>query len=421
MGGYLFGSWRSLFKSSYRVISGPIDDSHDLILPLRDVLSWEYSSARHCSSFFLHCTPSAAHVLRCTLRMTKCGDCWFEPNSQNERERRIIFILNNPLDPSDLQHLQSILSLESERRSNGLKLFRMLTDHEGRMRLIGSAEDVKKLDQRSVSGEQSTEGCDQIVDLAGVMEGVPGAATKLVVYPPPPAVGGMVVTREDLACLDEGEFVNDVIIDFYLKYLVSEKLPREDSSRIHIFSSFFYQRLSQRGERDSPRIPIQKRRHMRVRTWTRHVDLFSKELVFVPINEAAHWFLAVIYFPAGENCPTKNTRCWQPPDPAIDGDLSEGAPEVQGLEKELQESGKNDENSGERNEEMASAEPAEDETPASCDRARRKHCSNQPCILIMDSLNGASRTEVTKTLRGFVCWSISCHNLSCFYYFFPFF
>uniref|UniRef100_UPI00358F376C sentrin-specific protease 6-like isoform X2 n=1 Tax=Myxine glutinosa TaxID=7769 RepID=UPI00358F376C len=381
---------------------GPVDDSPDLILPLRDVLSWEHSSARHCSAFFLRCTPSAAHGLRCALRMTKCGDYWFEPSSQNERERYIIFILNNPLDPSDLQHLQAILNFESERRSNGVKIFRTLSDHEGRLRLIGSAEDVKKFHQRSSSGEQNTEGCDQIVDLAGLVEGGPGAATKLVVYPPPPAVGGMVVTREDLACLDEGEFVNDVIIDFYLKYLVSEKLPREDSSRIHIFSSFFYQRLSQRGERDSPRIPIQKRRHMRVRTWTRHVDLFSKELVFVPINEAAHWFLAVIRFPARQNSPTTNMGCRQSPDPASGGDLSEGAPGVQELEKELQESGKTGENRGEGNEEMASAEPAEDETPASCDLARRKNCSNQPCILIMDSLNGASRAEVTKTLRGYL-------------------
>uniref|UniRef100_A0ACB8FH94 Uncharacterized protein n=1 Tax=Sphaerodactylus townsendi TaxID=933632 RepID=A0ACB8FH94_9SAUR len=39
----------------------------------------------------------------------------------------------------------------------------------------------------------------------------------LMVYPPPPAKGGLGVTREDLECLDYGEFLNDVIIDFYLK------------------------------------------------------------------------------------------------------------------------------------------------------------------------------------------------------------
>lgn len=40
---------------------------------------------------------------------------------------------------------------------------------------------------------------------------------RLLVYPPPPAKGGITVTNEDLRCLKEGEFLNDVIIDFYLK------------------------------------------------------------------------------------------------------------------------------------------------------------------------------------------------------------
>ncbi len=40
---------------------------------------------------------------------------------------------------------------------------------------------------------------------------------RLFIYPPPPSTGGITVTSDDLACLDEGEFLNDVIIDFYLK------------------------------------------------------------------------------------------------------------------------------------------------------------------------------------------------------------
>lgn len=38
-----------------------------------------------------------------------------------------------------------------------------------------------------------------------------------MVYPPSPAKGGISVTNEDLHCLNDGEFLNDVIIDFYLK------------------------------------------------------------------------------------------------------------------------------------------------------------------------------------------------------------
>lgn len=76
-----------------------------------------------------------------------------------------------------------------------------------------------------------------------------GPVEKLIVYPPPPAKGGISVTNEDLHCLSEGEFLNDVIIDFYLKYLVLEKLKKEDADRIHIFSSFSINALiRERGE-----------------------------------------------------------------------------------------------------------------------------------------------------------------------------
>ena len=30
---------------------------------------------------------------------------------------------------------------------------------------------------------------------------------------------------------------------------------------------------------------LAQRRHLRVKTWTRHVDLFSKDFIIVPINE----------------------------------------------------------------------------------------------------------------------------------------
>ena len=45
----------------------------------------------------------------------------------------------------------------------------------------------------------------------------PSLSSRLIVYPPPPAKGGISVTNEDLHCLNNGEFLNDVIIDFYLK------------------------------------------------------------------------------------------------------------------------------------------------------------------------------------------------------------
>ncbi|PIO30389.1 hypothetical protein AB205_0064350, partial [Aquarana catesbeiana] len=40
-----------------------------------------------------------------------------------------------------------------------------------------------------------------------------------------------------------------------------------------------------------------ERRHQSVKNWTRHVDIFTKDFIFVPVNENSHWYLAVICFP----------------------------------------------------------------------------------------------------------------------------
>lgn len=39
--------------------------------------------------------------------------------------------------------------------------------------------------------------------------------------------------------------------------------------------------------------------HANVAKWTRRVDIFSKDFLFVPICEQLHWTLAIICLPAG--------------------------------------------------------------------------------------------------------------------------
>uniref|UniRef100_A0A8B9R6L4 Ubiquitin-like protease family profile domain-containing protein n=1 Tax=Astyanax mexicanus TaxID=7994 RepID=A0A8B9R6L4_ASTMX len=110
---------------------------------------------------------------------------------------------------------------------------------------------------------------------------------RLIQYPPPPSKGGITVTSEDLECLRDGEFLNDVIIDFYLKYLQQERADQEVASRSHIFSSFFYKQLTRKDNisEEERRNITQYRRHRRVKTWTRHVDIFSKDFLFIPLLE----------------------------------------------------------------------------------------------------------------------------------------
>ncbi|KAL7299307.1 hypothetical protein TKK_0007887 [Trichogramma kaykai] len=126
-----------------------------------------------------------------------------------------------------------------------------------------------------------------------------GNAKILAIYPKPPAKGGICITSEDYMCLAAGEYLNDIIIDFYLKYVQEEVLSPKDRDRTHIFSSHFYTRLAKvpdsvNGCED---ISLAEKRYAGVHRWTKNINIFEKDFVIVPINQHFHWYLAIICFP----------------------------------------------------------------------------------------------------------------------------
>ncbi|VDN16677.1 unnamed protein product [Dibothriocephalus latus] len=74
----------------------------------------------------------------------------------------------------------------------------------------------------------------------------PSLSLKLnrFVYRPPGSSDGILLTTEDVACLTPGSFLNDTIINFYLKYLFFEQLSAFQRQATHLFNCFFYSRLS---------------------------------------------------------------------------------------------------------------------------------------------------------------------------------
>ncbi|XP_017930219.3 sentrin-specific protease 7 isoform X4 [Manacus vitellinus] len=233
-----------------------------------------------------------------------------------------------------------------------------------------------------------------------------GAVKNLIVYPPPPAKGGLGVTREDLECLEYGEFLNDVIIDFYLKYLLLEKAPKRLADRTHIFSSFFYKCLT-RTEKTSEgdvKVSVAQRRHRRVRTWTRRINIFSKDYIFVPVNEESHWYIAVICFPwleeaVYEECPPQNSLSHQSPLRSESENTRPGSVFFKGEEEMdsnriLFSKGGN---------EIAAAASVLDSaiSKISLSNSKRQICK-RPCILILDSLKAGSVQKTVQVLREYL-------------------
>lgn len=308
-------------------------------LQASELISCEWCNVRKLPVLFFQTTPEECVRLRTQLNMSQeKGAQWYDCAGDQSDEKFIVLIFENGLAMKEQMILEDILG-EIGRTNNLSNFPTKLSFEEANIRLVNYNKASKEKEEKEKpiqAPPKNTQGSpvtkvtqvtqvtpvspvtmpvrtrmatrqhtstyfeDEDEDMTDLQPTFSGPIVKLMVYPPPPAKGGISVTNEDLHCLNDGEFLNDVIIDFYLKYLVLEKLKKEDAQRIHVFSSFFYKRLNQRERRNAPdttNLPIQKRKHNRVKTWTRHVDLFQKDFIFVPINESAHWYLAVICFP----------------------------------------------------------------------------------------------------------------------------
>ncbi|XP_047588337.1 sentrin-specific protease 6 isoform X5 [Lutra lutra] len=302
----------------------PEKDPVGITLNTSDLTKCEWCNVRKLPVVFLQTIPAVYQKLSMQLQMNMEDKVWNDSKGTNKltnlEEQYIILIFQNGLDPQANMVFESIIT-DIGIKNNVSNFFAKIPFEEANSRLVACTRTyeesikgscvqkenkIKNVSLESkiqLKNKQEFQFFDDDEETGENHTIFMGPVEKLIVYPPPPAKGGISVTNEDLHCLSEGEFLNDVIIDFYLKYLVLEKLKKEEADRIHIFSSFFYKRLNQRERRnlhETTNLSIQQKRHGRVKTWTRHVDIFEKDFIFVPLNEAAHWFLAVVCFPGLE-------------------------------------------------------------------------------------------------------------------------
>lgn len=113
------------------------------------------------------------------------------------------------------------------------------------------------------------------------------ASRELFVFPQGDARGKVQITIADMRRLSKGEYLNDSLIDFYLKYLSTE-VPSSRAcggSRYFCFSSFFFRRLTRTAPVD----------YAGVQRWTNGIDdIFEHDFLFVPICDSNHWSLIVV-------------------------------------------------------------------------------------------------------------------------------
>ncbi|KAF6199610.1 hypothetical protein GE061_005908 [Apolygus lucorum] len=103
---------------------------------------------------------------------------------------------------------------------------------------------------------------------------------------------------EDLLTLKNLNWLNDAVINFYLELIV-ERSKNKRYPQVYAFSTFFLSSLENGYDR--------------VRRYTKNVDIFSKDMILVPIHQSCHWCMAkidlkskeIVYFDSmlGSNAP----------------------------------------------------------------------------------------------------------------------
>ncbi|XP_045472822.1 uncharacterized protein LOC123679317 isoform X3 [Harmonia axyridis] len=338
---------------------------------------------------FYYLKPYMGKTIRDLLGMSDNDVNYYDPLSDNEPHRRLTILPENI--PEDVR--AALIEIYRPTMNEGL--LDELTLKEANDILIKTCP--KEL---TMANLQPTAG--------SILE-----VKQLFTYPPE-GRGRISINTEDYMCLASDQLLNDVIIDFYLKYLVNGLIP-EEQEKIHVFSTFFYERLTTKplkGFRDinpselDPHLTPAEKRHSRVKTWTKNIDLFKKDFVIVPINENCHWFLAIICYPGLDGCQTFDgnpVKIEIAPKKKIRAKTTIGSVTITPMKKEEIpcEDLESNQDEAEGDESELESDDSTDETQRVTSHANRPPIK-QPCILIFDSLAGTGRSRVVATLRDYL-------------------
>ncbi|KAL1020885.1 hypothetical protein UPYG_G00005960 [Umbra pygmaea] len=90
----------------------------------------------------------------------------------------------------------------------------------------------------------------------------------------------LTITRKDLQTLSSLNWLNDEVINFYMNLLV-ERSKDPSLPTVYTFNTFFFPKLRSAG-------------YSAVRRWTKKMDVFSVDIILVPVHLGVHWCLAVV-------------------------------------------------------------------------------------------------------------------------------
>lgn len=164
---------------------------------------------------------------------------------------------------------------EEEDYLNNLESTRLYQEYQkilGERKKMRQLVELKKMkDREEVKGLKR----EQVLEVEEIWEEPPnGSLIKRY---------GVNIEGRDILTLCDRHWLNDNIIDFYLQ-LVKEEIVNKKICTMHVFSTFFYTNLKDRG-------------YEGVRRWAKRakIDVSTIDYIFIPMNlNGTHWALSVV-------------------------------------------------------------------------------------------------------------------------------
>ncbi|KAF8359846.1 ulp-1, partial [Pristionchus pacificus] len=95
------------------------------------------------------------------------------------------------------------------------------------------------------------------------------------------------LTRKDLQTLYGANWLNDEVILAYMNLIVDRSKADKNLPSTYAFNTFFYGNISNPSKGFAT-----------VKRWTRKVDIFSYDILLIPVHLSVHWTMAVVDVPA---------------------------------------------------------------------------------------------------------------------------
>lgn len=201
-----------------------------IFIPSKQILKVLANFQKSLPVLFFYLLPSAANYIRDKLSMQEGSDIYFDPLSKEDPFKRITLLPD--VIPEETR--STILEIYSARYYE-YTMIDELSTKEANDILIRTCPK-----ERSQNDSSTSQSMIQTANSSALCL----ETKQLLIYPPPPAKGGITINVDDYICLGQDQFLNDAIIDFYLKYLQTEVLAPTMQERVHVFSTFFYKRLT---------------------------------------------------------------------------------------------------------------------------------------------------------------------------------